>query len=80
MGIFKNMRNPFCPEYDDCLKMAAQHNLIDFDCFFCPLVNSKKRVSFFDLEGCHLLLWALFRGRMYYEFRQFENLKRLGDT
>jgi hypothetical protein len=56
-------RNYECPEYDDCLTMAAYSNF-DLDCSDCPLKLERQKgfllLTELEVMGCNSLLEAVF--------------------
>jgi len=69
-------RNVLCGKYRECLNLAVKSNQA-WDCEGCEHENEITRLPFEELEGCHFLLWRLFRPDLYREFLEFENIKRL---
>ena len=58
-------RNFRCREYDRCLSEAAKEDT-DLNCSGCPLQDdSGLSVSSLDVEGCKLLLKAIFHPEEY---------------
>ena len=67
------MRNVLCPRYRTCLDLAARRDR-HFDCGRCRLRRVtpgefEQRLSLWhDLDGCHLLLLAIYYPEEYAEW------------
>jgi hypothetical protein len=71
------MRNVLCPSYRKCLNLAARRNR-DFDCGRCRLRRTqppdfeRRFFLWHDLDGCRLLLAALFFPDLYSAYNELK--------
>jgi len=65
------IRSVFCPFYRGCLDKAVRENLGGFDCTQCEYRNLKIEEET-EFTEYWLLLWAVFKPKLYRQYRQAE--------
>ncbi len=61
-GDWRNVR---CHRYGSCLERAIAKREAGLSCQGCRFQRSEAAIQEYELEGCWLLLWRLFRPELY---------------
>lgn len=69
-------RNVLCGKYRECLDLAVKNNQA-WDCHGCEYEKEISYKSILDLEGCIMLLFAIFRPNLFKKIRERETLEKL---
>ena len=67
-----NMRNIWCPKYQECLDREALKNSSGWDCSGCQHKNNGESQLNTDFTEIWLLLWAIFKPDLYREYKEKE--------